>query len=446
MLPSTASAVNFLTTNDLGVLAAPGSLPSAVLYRNGVSSGVTVTVTNVSTGLYKAAFTTGAWAAGDVLQLLVTASIDGTSYTAIAWDGEITSSSGGLDAAGVRAAVGLASANLDTQLGAIDDFLDTEVAAIKAKTDNLPSDPADASVIAGLISGLDTKLDTIDDLLDTEVAAIKAKTDQLTFTTANQVDANALSGGGGGGGLDAAGVRAAVGLASANLDTQLAGINTNIDAVDTSVGAVATQATTIAGYLDTEIAAIKAQTDQFVFTVAGQVDANALSGGGSGLDAAGVRAAIGMASANLDTQLGAIDDSIVAGVLAGLTEITLNFSSSVVLGDDDSLEVIQGDDYTDRPLTINIDSEDDLSAYQFIIAARPQSGSGDSFALRMPIEGAAGEHFATFDPPSTLTEQWAAGDYDLRYRIQIAANKYHTLKSGRLTVRPFDTPEPPTDI
>lgn len=37
---------------------------------------------------------------------------------------------GGLDAAGVRAAVGLASANLDTQLGAIDDAVDTEVAAI----------------------------------------------------------------------------------------------------------------------------------------------------------------------------------------------------------------------------------------------------------------------------------------------------------------------------
>lgn len=42
-----------------------------------------------------------------------------------------------LDASGVRAAVGLASANLDTQLSAIDDYLDTEVAAIKAKTDQL---------------------------------------------------------------------------------------------------------------------------------------------------------------------------------------------------------------------------------------------------------------------------------------------------------------------
>lgn len=42
-----------------------------------------------------------------------------------------------LDAAGVRSAVGLASANLDTQLTAIDDYLDTEIAAIKANTDLL---------------------------------------------------------------------------------------------------------------------------------------------------------------------------------------------------------------------------------------------------------------------------------------------------------------------
>ena len=66
--------------------------------------------------------------------------------------------------------------NLDT----VDNFLDTEIAAIKARTDNLPADTA-------------TVLTTIDDFLDTEVAAIKAKTDQLTFTTANQVDSTAIT-------------------------------------------------------------------------------------------------------------------------------------------------------------------------------------------------------------------------------------------------------------
>lgn len=78
-----------------------------------------------------------------------------------------------LSAAGVRAAVGLASANLDTQLSTIDDFLDTEVAAIKAKTDNLPASPAATS-----------------DIPTASIAAIKAKTDSLTFTVAGQIDSN----------------------------------------------------------------------------------------------------------------------------------------------------------------------------------------------------------------------------------------------------------------
>jgi hypothetical protein len=87
-------------------------------------------------------------------------------------------------AASVRAAVGLASANLDTQLAAIDDYLDTEVAAIKAKTDNLPGDPADASDIAASFSAVNSTLATIGGYIDTEVAAIKAKTDLIPASPA----------------------------------------------------------------------------------------------------------------------------------------------------------------------------------------------------------------------------------------------------------------------
>lgn len=76
---------------------------------------------------------------------------------------------------------------------------------------------------------------------------------------------------------------------------------------------------------NSDITAIKAKTDQFVFTVANQVDANALSGGG-GLDAAGVRAAVGLAAANLDTQLAAIvaDTAEIGTAGAGLTAIPWN--------------------------------------------------------------------------------------------------------------------------
>jgi hypothetical protein len=76
--------------------------------------------------------------------------------------------------------------DLVSKIDTIDDFLDTEIAAIKAKTDNLPSDPADASDIASSFSTVNTKLDTIDDFLDTEVAAIKAKTDNLPSDPADQ--------------------------------------------------------------------------------------------------------------------------------------------------------------------------------------------------------------------------------------------------------------------
>lgn len=90
----------------------------------------------------------------------------GSSELAASAISEIQSGLSTLDAAGVRSAVGLASANLDTQLGTIDDLLDTEVAAIKAKTDNLPADPADASHIAALIDALPTANENADALLD----------------------------------------------------------------------------------------------------------------------------------------------------------------------------------------------------------------------------------------------------------------------------------------
>jgi hypothetical protein len=80
---------------------------------------------------------------------------DNTSVYKVYASAPASNASTPLDAAGTRAALGLASANLDTQL-----------------------------------SGLDGKLDTVDNFLDTEVAAIKAKTDSLTFTVAGVVDAN----------------------------------------------------------------------------------------------------------------------------------------------------------------------------------------------------------------------------------------------------------------
>ena len=72
-----------------------------------------------------------------------------------------------------------------TSVDAVASYIDTEVAAIKAKTDNLPSDPADASDIATSFGTVNSTLSTIASYVDTEVAAIKAKTDLIAAFPAN---------------------------------------------------------------------------------------------------------------------------------------------------------------------------------------------------------------------------------------------------------------------
>lgn len=104
----------------------------------------------------------------------------GAGLTAVpwnaAWDAEVQSeaadaitAAGLLNAADTRTAVGLASANLDTQLATIAGYIDTEITtilanlatvdgvadAIKAKTDNLPASPAAVGSAMTLTSAYD---------------------------------------------------------------------------------------------------------------------------------------------------------------------------------------------------------------------------------------------------------------------------------------------------
>jgi len=80
--------------------------------------------------------------------------------------------------------VAAAFSTVNSTLATIAAYIDTEVAAIKSKTDNLPTDPADASDIAASFSSISSTLTTIAAYIDTEVAAIKAKTDGLPADTA----------------------------------------------------------------------------------------------------------------------------------------------------------------------------------------------------------------------------------------------------------------------
>lgn len=185
-----------------------------------------------------------------------------------------------LDAAGIRSAVGLASANLDTQLDALptaaenaDAVWDEDATGHQTQGTfgQAIGDPvSDSDTIWALVnSNLDTtvssrasqtSVDTIDDFLDTEVAAILADTNELQTDLADGGRLDLL--------VDAIKAKTdnlpADPADDSDIDTQLAAIAGYID----------TEVATILAAVDTEVAAIKAKTDSLTFTVAGQIDAN----------------------------------------------------------------------------------------------------------------------------------------------------------------------------
>lgn len=297
-----------------GVGTNADSLPAGTLYVNGTADAASVTVTNISTGLYKAAVTLPTLAIGDRVEISIAATVSSVSDKEVIWRDvkDIIADASGQVTAGAIAANAISAASIAADAGAeiadavwdeavsghqtvgtagrnltlsgvilaettadgtpttttlqllagsaTDDFYNdleiipvsgtlagqariitdyagatktitideawtsapangdailirarhthtknqirdvilsdstafagASIAAIKAKTDNLPADPADASVVSGRFDTIDTNLATVAGYIDTEVAAtlaavdtevaaIKAKTDNL---------------------------------------------------------------------------------------------------------------------------------------------------------------------------------------------------------------------------------------------------------------------------
>lgn len=184
-------------TQPTGFLAA--TFPTTVASTTNITAGTITTVTNL----------TNAPTAGDL-----TATMKASVTTAATAATPIAASVSG----SVGSVVGLTAANLDVA-----------VSSRLATAGYTAPDNAGIATIEAVTDKLDTAL-----VLDGAVYQYTANALELAPA--------------GGSGLDAAGVRAAIGLASANLDTQLSTIDTVVDAV-------------------------KVKTDQLVFT-AGNVNAN----------------------------------------------------------------------------------------------------------------------------------------------------------------------------
>lgn len=89
--PSDTVTVQFTTqTPTTGAAANADSLPTGVLVKNGDDTAETVTVTNVSTGVYKAAVTIpSSYAAGDEVQLRIAATVASVAGKAVVWGAEV---------------------------------------------------------------------------------------------------------------------------------------------------------------------------------------------------------------------------------------------------------------------------------------------------------------------------------------------------------------------
>lgn len=292
----------------------------------GASGGLLISGTNAGTTTLGALTVTGA-----------------TTFTgATTWTGALTASnasnnfrvngvapgaSGGLFIAGTNAAttittglttnltgnvsgsVGSVTGNVGGIAGTIQtlDALDTAQDTQHSTTQGLIGTPTDFG------SGTSTLAGNLQDLADNGTATFDRSTDSLqavrdrgdsawTSAGANSYDLGII---------DAGTAQAATGTtlqlrsaAAFSNDDDIVGATILITGGSAGVG----QSRTITAYdTSTDTATVETWTTTPTGTITYNVFGTAASsGGGSGLDAAGVRAAVGLASANLDTQLGAL--------------------------------------------------------------------------------------------------------------------------------------------
>ena len=266
-----------------------------------------------------------------------------------------------LDAAGVRSAVGLASANLDTQIADLPTVAEFEARTLVAAAYFDPASDAVANVTLVATTTTNTDMRGTDGAntvapANSDVAAIKAKTDQFVFTVSNQVDANALTGGGGDdaatiytyftAGTNENAFKADVtGLATSSSISALNDFDPSSDTVAnvTLVGTTSTNTdmrgtdganTTTPNTVAPDnagVTAIKAKTDQMVFTIANQIDANALTSAGN--------AGTGANTVTLTVKQGATPlENAVIGAVEGVNDYiaTTNASGQAVFNLDNA--------------------------------------------------------------------------------------------------------------
>lgn len=270
-----------MTYTSAGVLVDADSTPTVVVYKNGTLTADVVTITkrSATTGIYDAYYNPASEAEGDCFTIQETATISSQAYVQ-SWNFEVLAAERGTDNA--------------STFDAASDAVVTDAASRTASQADVSALATAASIAA--LNDFDPVSDAVVNVTTVGTVTNAVTTDSAS-RTASQADVSALATTASVlalNDLDALGVRSAVGLASANLDTQLTTVDTVVDAV-------------------------KVKTDQLTFTSANSVDATA--------------------TVSVDTS--SIANAVIAGI--GGTEVTI---SSMVATDGTTITIVQGDDYS----------------------------------------------------------------------------------------------------
>ena len=186
---------------DTQVLKDADSTPTVAVRKNGASVGDSVTVTkrSATTGIYDCSYNPAGEIEGDKFTIEESATVTGTTTSSAtyenSWEVTVIAVERGTDGANTTTPP-TASANatavrseLTTELGRIDVAVssrlasasytapdNTSITAIKTKTDNLPSDPADASDITAAFTeikgtGWSSTTDTLEKIAESSGGA-----------------------------------------------------------------------------------------------------------------------------------------------------------------------------------------------------------------------------------------------------------------------------------
>ncbi len=162
------------------------STPTGTLYLNGTSNAASVTVTNITTGLYKAAVTLPTLAVGDIVDLRISATVSGVTDNAIVWSDTkdvVFDTSGLVDANAVKVGpTGSGTAQTARDLGAnLDVVVSTRMATYTQPTGFLAATfPGTVASTTNITAGTMTTVATVNALAAGTITAASIATDAIT--------------------------------------------------------------------------------------------------------------------------------------------------------------------------------------------------------------------------------------------------------------------------